>query len=220
MQAEFWLQRWEKQEIGFHQDAINRYLQKYWNEAQADHPDSQVFVPLCGKSRDMLWLHEQGHDIVGIELSERAIEDFFSENRLDYERHDGIGSRVYRSERLNLLCGDFFQLQKTDVQHCHLVYDRASLVALPVDMRARYAAHLQAILPADASILLVIMEYPQEQMQGPPFSVSEAEVERLFSAQFAIRRLDSFDILEENPRFRARGLTALVEKVFILTRNR
>jgi len=217
MDTEFWIERWEKQQIGFHQQEINGYLKKYWSLARALHPDSQVFVPLSGKSRDMIWLREQGHEVLGIELSELAVKDFFAENGLDFQEDEHPHFKPYVSENIQLLHGDFFRLDKDDLSASHLVYDRASLVALPADMRKRYVQHLTTILPEDVSILLVTMEYPQDEMSGPPFSVPESEVIQLYQQRFNIEKLASFDIYAENPRFRERGLSSLQEKIFHLT---
>ena len=220
MDTEFWIERWKQQQIGFHQNEINDYLKKYWDQARARYPDSQVFVPLCGKSRDMIWLREQGHEVLGIELSELAVKDFFAENQLDFEHSEHPHFKPYVSDNIELLHGDFFSLQKDDLSASHLVYDRASLVALPPEMRQRYVAHLTATLPGDVSILLVTMEYPQDEMNGPPFSVPEAEVIQLYQQDFNIEKLANFDIYAENPRFRERGLSSLQEKVFHLTRRK
>lgn len=219
MDTDFWIERWQQQQIGFHQNEINAYLTNYWDKARTQHPDSQVFVPLCGKSRDMLWLRDQGHDVLGIELSELAVQDFFAENQLDFEQDSHPHFQPYLAENLQLLCGDFFKLQKNDLAACHLVYDRASLVALPRDMRGQYAQHLGSVLPEEVSMLLVTMEYPQHEMDGPPFSVPETEVRELFEQSFRIERLASFDIFHENPRFQQRGLSSLLEKVFHLSRK-
>lgn len=218
MDKDFWIERWQQQQIGFHQAEINQYLQKYWRQVQQQFPDSQVFVPLCGKSKDMLWLREQGHQVLGIEFSQMAVENFFTENSLPFESVELESFSSYKSTDLNLLCGDFFQLDQTMLQHCHLVYDRASIVALPENMRSHYVDHLSHILPAKASILMVTMEYPQVQMQGPPFSVSEQEIRALFADKFDLTLLTEFDIFQENPKFRERGLTSLVEKVYLLQR--
>jgi thiopurine S-methyltransferase len=219
MHTEFWLERWHKQEIGFHQNQINAYLEKYWDKIRHQYAGSQVFVPLCGKSRDMLWLREQGHEVLGIELSEIAVQDFFTENQLDYHQADQQRFKPYQSNNINLLCGDFFSLQKEDLEESHLVYDRASLVALPPEMRREYVQHLIKVLPDNVTILLVIMEYPQSEMNGPPFSVAESEVNELYQADFNIEKLATFDIYQENPRFRERGLSSLLEKVFRVTRK-
>lgn len=215
MDREFWLERWQKNETGFHQQEFNAHLQDYW--AQLAIPaGGQVFVPLCGKSRDLLWLRAHGLRVLGVEISPIAVRDFFAENALTpqvtrqgaFERHEADG--------LAVLCGDFFDLTPELLQGVTGVYDRASLIALPPELRTRYAEHSTAILPAAAGTLLVTMEYPQEEMGGPPFAVREDEVHRLYDRRYAVTSLFSKDILAENPRFRERGLHALTEKVYRL----
>ena len=219
MNPEFWQERWQKNEIGFHQQEINAHLQDYWPRLGVA-AGSQVFVPLCGKSRDLLWLRARGHTVLGVELSPIAVRDFFRENTL--EPHSSRAGAFERCEAdgLSILCGDFFNLTAEDLKGVAGVYDRASLIALPPDMRPRYAAHLSAILPKGAAILLVTMEYRQAEMNGPPFSVSEDEVRQMYEKRYDVTRLYTKDILAENPRFRERGLSALSEKIYQLVPRR
>ena len=215
MQREFWLERWQRDEIGFHQPEFNAHLQAYWQKLQVP-PAAPVFVPLCGKSRDMLWLRAQGHAVVGVEISELALRDFFSEHRLTALRSHRPPFDLWQAEGIELWCGDFIDMTPFHLQHGAGVYDRASLIAMPPALRERYAAKLSEILPAQGEILLVTMEYPQGQMQGPPFSVSEDEVRALYSGHYQVEVLYTKDILAENARFRERGLTQLAEKVYRL----
>lgn len=216
MEKGFWLERWERTEIGFHQNEVNPSLKRFWKELNVA-PGSEVFVPLCGKSLDMVWLREQGSYVLGVELSPVAVKDFFHEQALAYEHASSGAFDNYLAEGYCLACGDFFDLSENDLAQVAGVYDRASLVALPPGMRERYARHLVGILPAGTRILLVALDYPQDQMSGPPFAVTEAEVRALYGAYADIRLLASEDVLDENPRFRQRGLSRLVENVFVLT---
>ena len=215
MDISFWHDRWRRNEIGFHQAEINSHLQEFWPRLGLATA-SAVFVPLCGKTRDMLWLRAQGHAVLGVELSPIAVRDFFRENELTprVSRRDPF--EVWEADGLTLLCGDFFTLTPTWLRDVGGVYDRASLIALPPAMRPRYAEHMAAILPANAAILLVTMEYPPAGMQGPPFTVDEAELRRLYETRFRVDSLLRKDILAENPQFRVRGLTALHEHVYRL----
>ena len=216
MKKEFWLERWGRQEIGFHQDEVNPYLCRYWPELNLAR-GSAVFVPLCGKSRDMLWLREQGHPVLGVELSDIAVQAFFKEN--GYTPHHVISERFdcCEADDIRLLCGDFFDLGGDDLAKVTAVYDRASLVALPVEMRERYARHLVNILPPATQILLVTFDYPQPEMSGPPFAVSSDEVQALYRDYAEVHRLAQLDVLELNPHFKARGLSRLQENIFLLT---
>ena len=216
MKKDYWLERWEREETGFHQNEINPYLRQYWQELRLAY-GSEVFVPLCGKSRDMLWLREQGHAVLGVEFSAMAIQAFFKEN--GYIPHHVTGEKFdrYEAEGIRIPCGDFFDLGKEDLAKTSAVYDRASVVALPPEMRERYARHLLSILPPATQILLVTFDYPQPEMEGPPFAVSPGEVEALYQRHADIRLLKQMDILAQEPRFQKRGLSRLQESIFLLT---
>lgn len=216
MKKEFWLERWEREEIGFHQSEINPYLCRYWQELNPAK-NSTVFVPLCGKSRDLLWLRQQGQRVLGVELSALAVLAFFSENGYTPNRTTTGKFDCHEADGIRILCGDFFDLSKADLTNTGAVYDRASLVALPPDMRARYARHLANILPPATKILLITFDYPQAEMPGPPFAVSVNEVEELYRGYANIKLLAQLDVLPHNPRFRERGLSRLQENIFLLT---
>ncbi|MDP3844909.1 MAG: thiopurine S-methyltransferase [Pseudomonas sp.] len=219
MHQDFWQQRWARNEIGFHLSEVNPYLQRFWPALNVA-PGTQVLVPLCGKSLDMLWLAEQGYRVLGVELAQAAVEAFFSEQDLAAEI-DQVGEfRRYRSGAIEVLCGDFFSLTAADLLECRALYDRAALIALPAPLRERYAAHLASILPSGCGGLLVVLDYPQEQMPGPPFAVGEVEVQRLLAApQWSVQVLEARDVLGENWRFLQRGLSQLSERVYRLQRG-
>lgn len=216
MKKEFWLERWERQEIGFHQHEINPHLRQHWNKLQRAR-EGEVFVPLCGKTRDMLWLNSQGHPVLGVELSAIAVQAFFKEN--GYFPQCGAAGKFDRCEAggIRILCGDFFDLCEDDVKNVGAVYDRASLIALPPEMRERYARHLAGVLPSATQILLITYDYPQAEMPGPPFAVSVDEVETLYRERAEVSLLAQLDALSQNPRLQERGLSRLQENVFLLT---
>ncbi|TNC96336.1 MAG: thiopurine S-methyltransferase [Gallionellaceae bacterium] len=216
MKKEFWLERWERAEIGFHQNEINPYLLRFGQKLSVS-PGGEVFVPLCGKSLDMVWLRQQGGTVLGVELSAIAVQDFFKENGQSPTHSDSGKFECCEADGIRILCGDFFDLGKEDVANVSAVYDRASLVALPPEMRERYARHLAEILPPATKILLVTFDYPQAEMQGPPFAVSVNEVEALYGKYAEIRLLAQEDVLAQNPRFRERGMSRMQENVFLLT---
>lgn len=218
MHEDFWQARWARDEIGFHLDEVNPYLLRYWSQLSAA-PGERVLVPLCGKTLDLRWLAAQGLQVLGVELSRKAIEDFFAEQGLQPQIEEQGAFVRFRVDAIELWCGDFFALTAADVEQCHLFYDRAALIALPLEMRQRYAAHLQAILPQACRGLLVTLDYPQEQMNGPPFAVPAEQVQAFYDDCWDVRLLARDDVLGENWRFLQRGLTRLEELVFTVRRG-
>lgn len=212
-----WLDRWKENRIGFHEPSVNRYLQAYLPRFNLD-AGARIFLPLCGKALDMLWLAEQGYEVIGIELSEIALQAFFDENQLEYERIESDRLTIYQSGRIRLLQGDFFDLRRADLDDCALVYDRAALIAMSPSQRPRYYQHMRSIVPATAPMLLITLDYDQAEMAGPPYAVADAEVERGYGDSYALTLLEHNDILDERPRWRQVGLTALSESVFHLGR--
>ncbi len=219
MEAEFWQERWTSNKIGFHQQKINSRLKKYWPEIKVP-AGGEVFVPLCGKSLDMLWLQQQGYSVVGIELSEKAVVAFFEENGLTFERQQLENLQAFigtgEAKGIRLYCGDLFDLSADNVKNVCAFYDRAALVAMPPDLRTQYAGHLANILPSDTVGLLISMNYDASKMQGPPFSVDDAAVRALLSNRFNIQELSQSDGPEILGDLARRGLDTVEERVYRL----
>lgn len=218
MNAEFWQQRWRERQIGFHQDRPSPLLLKHWPSLGLA-PDSRVFVPLAGKTLDMAWFASQGHRVLGVELSRIAVEEFFAEHGLTPEVEVSRYGRHYRAGAIELICGDAFALSAELLADCAAVFDRAALIALPPPLRERYAGELYPRLPSGCRGLLITLEYPQHEKQGPPFSVVEQEVYRLYAQDWRLRALERRDILAQQPAFVADGVTALDTVVYALERN-
>lgn len=215
MQTEFWHEAWAKApEPGWQQKAYNRFLTRHW-AATGAVPQETVFVPLCGRSLDMQWLREYGHHIVGIDLSVSALERFCEQQSIDAVcERDGELS-VFRAPGWTLYAGDFFKLQSSHLSQVSRVFDRAALIAMPEDMREKYSAHLTAVLPGGVEMFLITISYDQEKMKGPPFSVPDAEVHRLYR-NFSASALESDSGPDALGNLRERGLDSLTETCFLL----
>ena len=219
MEAEFWHDCWERGRLGFHQESYNRHLLRFWPGLGLP-AGAHVLVPLCGKSLDMLWLHDQGYRVTGIELSRKAVEDFFSENGLEFDQQERENATVYRYGRLQMLCADLFEHGLSELNPVDGVYDRAALPALPEGMRQDYATLMLEQLPVNTVILMQAMEYPQHEMDGPPFSVAPEEIEALYGLCCTIDDLHHEPCLESHPNWQERGLSRLVDHAYRIRKNR
>jgi thiopurine S-methyltransferase len=213
IQPEFWHERWQRGETGWHLPEINLHLQEHWPRIGVT---GRVLVPLCGKTLDLLWLAGQGLRVLGVEISPIAVEALFRDNGLTPVVTDEPPFQRYRLDEIEVLCGDFFALNPGHVGEVAAVYDRASLIALPPDWRRRYVEHLTGLLNPTTRVLLITLDYDQVEMAGPPFSVQDSEVIALFGTRFEVRRLADLDVLGETPSLRSRGVTSLRERVYAL----
>jgi thiopurine S-methyltransferase len=214
---DFWQQRWRDNQIGFHQQQVTPFLEQSW-EAIGVAAGGRVFVPLAGKSLDMAWLAARGHRVLGVELSQLAVEQFFDEQGLTPTIRESGHGRHYSAGAIELVCGDAFALDRAILADCTGVFDRAALIALPPPLRQRYAAGLYSQLPRGCRGLLVTLEYPQQEKSGPPFSVREDEVRALYGRDWTIDVLERLDILAVQPGFVAEGVTALDTVAYRLQR--
>ena len=217
MEHQFWHERWAKKEIGFHEGTVNQYLHDHWPEF-AGNGTSAVLVPLCGKAHDMWWLHDRGHAVLGVELSDVACKDFFEEGQEKAKVHPGEPFTKFAHDDLQLWCGDFFQLVPEDLKHIRLVYDRAALIALPPHMRQDYVDHLTAVIPDGTHILLITLDYDTD-IKGPPFNVSDEEVQKLYSADYEIEHILTNTLAKDHPFTKRKGLAGATESVFRLSKR-
>lgn len=218
MHADFWLERWERNQIGFHLDTVNPYLPRHWPRlGLADN--TRVLVPLCGKSLDLAWLAAQGLQVMGVELSAKAVAEFFAERHLTPAIRQQGAFSVYQAGSVELWCGDFFALSAADLAGCGGLYDRAALIAMPPAMRQQYAAKLTEIVSPGCQGLLITLDYEQQQIDGPPFAVVDGEVRDLFAGAWQLQVEEERDILSESVKFLKAGATRLEERVYRLARE-
>ncbi|MBU2532716.1 MAG: thiopurine S-methyltransferase [Alphaproteobacteria bacterium] len=215
MEPEFWLDRWRQSQIGFHQADTNPLLQRYWPMLSLETP-SIVFVPLCGKSLDMVWLAGQGHHVIGIELSEIAIDEFFADLGLSPSIRREQDFTVKSAGPYELWCGDFFAMPAVTTASIAAIYDRASLIALPPAMRRHYAEKLIDLNRSGARTLLITLEYDQSVLPGPPHSVTSEEVRELFSHAWETIELERAETAAISPKFREHGLDTVIQTAYLM----
>lgn len=214
MQAEFWLKRWQEENISFHLAGVHPLLKKFHQQifSGCSTTNSQVFVPLCGKTNDLRFLSQLNHPVLGCEISLKAVKDFFSEQEIEYTTQPELDFQAFCSNNLKILQGDYFKLVPDQLDQCSAIYDRAALIAMPEGLKQAYVEKIKSLFEK-ANMLLITLEYPEHEFQGPPFSVVEQGVESLFD--FAkVKKLYTQDILPKEPRFAAKGITSLYESAY------
>ncbi len=212
MQSDFWHNCWQNQRIGFHQSDVHPLLPVLLSQVSRDRSKA-IFAPLCGKSLDLWWLSQYGH-VTGAELSELACQQFYQEQGQQVLVSAQGAFQHFCHSAVEIWQGDYFALKPEQLGEKGLIYDRAALIALPSQMRIDYVKQLKHLCPGPVSLLLLSLEYPQEQMSGPPFSVTEEEVRQLFNFAgsielAAIRNLTGRPFAQRQFR-----VSSLIEKAF------
>lgn len=213
MEAGFWHQRWQNNELGFQLDEAHQLLRRHLPDVVTGK--NKVFVPLCGKSPDLSYLAHY-LPVVGAELSAIACNDFFHEHGLQAEVSQQQAFVCYQSSTITLWQGDFFALTEQHISGCDLIYDRAALIALPEAMRLQYVQKLRQLFPGGAEVLLISLEYPQFEKQGPPFSVAHNEVKTLFAGA-EVKLLGIEELTGKGFARRRFATSSLVETVYHIT---
>ncbi|WOH37840.1 thiopurine S-methyltransferase [Thalassotalea fonticola] len=215
MKQQFWHDCWDNTHIGFHQDELQPLLVEYFPNL-LEPQDSRVFVPLCGKTSDLFFFADR-FKVIGNELSAVACRDFFQENQLIPKIQETMSFNIYQQGNIELYQGDFFALSPEQFQPFDWIYDRAALIAFPQDMRIEYVQHIKHFIKANTRVFLLTLEFPQEEMSGPPFSVDENEVMRLFK-DYKILKKTQRDLTGQKFARRKFPVTKLIEKLYIISK--
>lgn len=203
--GEDWLGRWDQGRTGWHEAAGNAGLKSHWPDTAKP---GRVLVPLCGKTPDLLWLARRGHAVVGVELSEVAVQGFFDDHDLRFERAAAGPLSRYSAKdySLELYCGDYFDFR---LECFDALYDRGALVALPPNLRRHYVQHTRRLLKPDALRFVITLEYDQRVVNGPPFSVSADELAGYWDDLKRVGERNDIDNCP--PKFRKAGLSEIKE---------
>ncbi|HSI45402.1 MAG: thiopurine S-methyltransferase [Methylophilus sp.] len=215
MEHDFWHTRWENQQIGFHLQEVNPLLGAHF-QALKLKPGKRVFIPLCGKTLDIHWLLLQGIHVAGAELNQLAVDALFAELGLiptitqagPLQRYHAVNQH---GVNIDIFQGDFFALDSTLLGQTDAIYDRAALIALPLDLRVTYSKHLMNITNS-APQLLISFHYDQSLAAGPPFNVSTEEIAAHYGEVYSIALLAD-DLLPTG----LKGQYPAQEKIWLLT---
>ena len=203
MDKAFWHSKWDTNDIRFHIGSVHPMLEKHFKSIAP----GRVFVPFCGKSADLTWLKDRGWEVIGSELSPKACESYFSENKITFQKQTQGEFTVYQSDKTEIWCGDHFKLPKKVFENISAWYDRAALVALPPEMRTNYISFFNENFSAFSSkifqMLLIGLEYDSPSVEGPPFCVRQKEIKDGFGKNLKIELVEEYvdPLFKQDPNF-------------------
>lgn len=215
MEKNYWLNKWQTKDTAFHEKNINADLIAYVDKLNLK-PGDCILVPLCGKTKDMLWLAEKGFHVIGVELSPIACNDFFAELNIKPNVTKQSEFTKYQYNNIELFCGDLFNLTSSDLPIIHAAYDCKALIALPPDLRKKYLDHIVDCTGTKIRILLLTIE-TSSQVQSPPFPVSKTEVDLLYGSYFDVQLLKCISITDIPEHLVKKGYTEMTESVYLIS---
>jgi thiopurine S-methyltransferase len=216
MKPSFWHKCWERNSVGFHQETVHPFLEQFLLP-RLTSTTQHVFLPLCGKSLDMVWF-AQRMNVSGAELSEIACRDFFKEKELVFQQVQHKSFNVFSYQNIQLWQGDFFKLLPTQLSDIDWIYDRAAIIALPEYMQQQYVEHLSRFIADETTLFLISLEFPQEELSGPPFSMSSLKVEQLFS-DFDVDCIAEHELADKKFAQRTFNVSYLVERLYLIKKK-
>ncbi|MCB1197206.1 MAG: hypothetical protein KDK51_02460 [Deltaproteobacteria bacterium] len=212
MDLDYWKKRWQDNQTHWHVDRIHPLLQKYY-PLLSQTQDSHVLLPLSGKTLDIEWLLEQGHQVTCVEVSDIAIEEIQKRMDIQWQIEKKGPFTVYTYQKLTILQGDYFLLPEISLPHVDFVFDRAAFVAIDPQDRTSYAKIYQHLQPKH--ILLVLFRYDLTASTHPPYAFADQEIFSLLEPSFDIKLLESKEMLEEFPRFKARNIAEFFQDAYL-----
>ncbi|KAJ8302290.1 hypothetical protein KUTeg_021277 [Tegillarca granosa] len=201
---EQWKAAWENGKAVWQVHHVNVALKRNIHRLKIENSgDPKILLPLCGKTRDIKWLWEQGFTVVGVEVSEIAIKDFFAENDIKYEvsQIKGCPGVLYRSTDDRILLRVSSNTSGTE-EHSQLFLNQKggnNFVAYHDinHTRYKYASAISELMSDNCKMLLETLEKNIDVDPGqPPFDFQEPEMRQHFNQQFELEQIDQIKIDE------------------------
>jgi len=205
----FWQKKWDSLEIGFHQEYVSPLLEAHFDKIlETKRKNDTCLVPLCGKTNDLLFLKNHFTEITGVEIIKAAVESFFIENNLQPK----VENNTYSYENLEIINDDFIKYPNSTIRKFDFIFDRASMIALPENLRIKYTDSVKKLLSEHSKIFLITIEYDSPKEIGPPFSIKETEVYSHYE-DLNIEKIFEQNLGELSPKFKGIQVT---QKAFII----
>lgn len=184
-----WLDAWNRGLTPWSDPGINQYLRDNLAKLRLT-TGCTILVPMCGDSADMVWLAEQGHNVVGIDISHLAIESFFSQATIAYNKIGNVYTSKNTPLNITIINENIFNTELLSTFSFDAIYDKGALVTVPHKHKPKYILRMHKLAPR-AKILLITAYYRQAPGYGaPPFLESVESVQSLYREHY------SFSLLE------------------------
>ena len=180
------------------------YLQRNLKHLTGDDTAKNIFVSLCGDSKDMEWLCAQGYSVVGAELSETAVKRIFNrkDGEIPHEVVEKDNVKIYSAtdgKNLKIYIGNFFAdpISPENLGTFDCIWDSHGIVSLPLSQHEPYAKKLATFLKPKGKILFSTVDYDVTQLkEGPaPAPVPATQLQKYYP-ESEVKLLESEPLAE------------------------
>ncbi|PAA56344.1 hypothetical protein BOX15_Mlig027846g1, partial [Macrostomum lignano] len=186
----------------WHRLEVSESLVRYWDsivhrlgvtDSSLSKRGFYVLVPMCGCSKDLVWLYRQGVCVTGIDSNQRVVNAFISSNPdLKLERCLLPSGTLFcrtSDRRLRIFVCNFFTCSSYLDHHYNFVWDRCAFACLNVDQRKAYVRQLMHCRAENFHILIETVEYDPTVFPLPPHPVFLGEIRELFGRHLRIENV-------------------------------
>ncbi|XP_075246699.1 uncharacterized protein LOC142340123 isoform X2 [Convolutriloba macropyga] len=192
----FYDEKYSKGYSPWHMDTVNYNLLKHYNRIQPEgEPLRKILVPMSGKTVDIKWLADKGHEVVAVEISQSACRQIFTRDNIPFEEIDcpQVEGKLFKpvSGRIKAYCCDVFKFTKEVEGEFESVWERGAVIAFEEDLRKKYFEHVKTLVSKGCSWMSSIFQYDRNVYYNHPYCLNDDEIERVFSdGQFSYEKID------------------------------
>lgn len=167
--SNFWENRYQANATGWDLGKVSPPLKSFIDSIA--NKDAVILIPGCGNAYEAEYLVQQGFtNITVIDIASSLVEV--------------LQKKFVHQDQITVLLGDFFN----HVGSYDIILEQTFFCALPPEMRPRYVWKMHQLLAANGIIAGLLFNRSFEN--GPPFSGSKLEYERLFAKSFTFKTLE------------------------------
>ena len=189
----------DQKRVGGHGTEVDQYLLRHLNSLTEGKDNLSIFITLCGNSPDLAWLCEKGYDVVGCEISEKAVKQLFENKvlggKIDYEMKEEGDVKIYSATngmKLKVYVGDFFGALSPDMTGTFdCIWDCHGIISVPANLHTTYAEKVIKFLKPGGRMLFSTLscEDPKETTGN---AVSALRIAELFPS-FTVKVLENLE---------------------------
>ena len=170
-ESQFWNEYYINNDTGWDLGGVTPVFKNWCDNL---NKKSKILVPGSGNGYDPLYFSSLGHDVLAVDFSEKAIKRIKNEAKKN-------------NLRINVLKGNFFDLDKTFYNLYDYVIEYTFFCAIDPKNRLNYISMVHQILKESGQLIGLFFPLNKKESEGgPPFGVSLKEIEYNFNKKFKL----------------------------------